>query len=183
MRNAAKVRTTTTASASSNDPAPRWPTEEALDNPHLEEAHADHGGALEEREGKDAPFCRAHGRHLYIQQGGAVSTSAAGRLHPAEKGEAVRTLRFSRVLKKRCVRWMLESDPDKRYTDSSSADVCSVSAVGLAGATGRGSDSTMTSRSTSFSVNEDRSLWKQKEYSPAQAGKVSLVLHRRCPTT
>lgn len=46
--------------------------------------------------------------------------------------------------------------------------VCSVSAVGLAGATGRGSLSTMMSKSTSFSEKDDMSFEKQNEYSPTR---------------
>lgn len=49
---------------------------------------------------------------------------------------------------------------------SSKLLVCSVKPVGLAGATGLGSDSTMMSKSTNFSEKDDMSLEKQNEYSP-----------------
>ena len=49
---------------------------------------------------------------------------------------------------------------------SSKLLVWSASAVGFAGAIGLGSLSTMMSKSTSFSENDDMSLEKQNEYSP-----------------
>jgi hypothetical protein len=49
---------------------------------------------------------------------------------------------------------------------SSNAVVCSAICPGLAGASLRGSLSTMMSKSTSFSVKVDMSFSKQNEYSP-----------------
>jgi len=60
---------------------------------------------------------------------------------------------------------------------SSSDDVCSVRPVGFAGATGRGSDSTMMSKSTSFSERDDMSLLKQKVYSPASGRGRGQLAH------
>ena len=67
--------------------------------------------------------------------------------------------------------------------DSSRLEVCSVSPVGLAGATGLGSDSTMISKSTSFSVKDDMWLEKQKEYSPSKwAVKMKSPCRSRSPS-
>jgi len=51
---------------------------------------------------------------------------------------------------------------------SSRLEVCSVNDCGFAGATCLGSDSTMMSKSTSFSETEDISFEKQKAYSPTR---------------
>ena len=54
----------------------------------------------------------------------------------------------------------------RRNMLSSNAVVCSEIWPGLAGASLRGSLSTMMSKSSSFSVKVDMSFSKQKEYSP-----------------
>ncbi len=58
-----------------------------------------------------------------------------------------------------------------------------MSPVGLAGATGRGSDSTMMSKSTSFSVKDDMWFEKQNEYSPVRwAVKMKSPCRSRSPS-